>query len=189
MTLITFLPHTPFKKKNVLTFLIGTVISMGKRKKQISLLTYRKSSFSFFNNFQKAISGVNLKSLSWKLRFGPIWPSLAQFWAQFWAKISKSDLKFFDNFQKAISIENLKILSWKSQIWPNFGPKAPFRVKKIKIWSKFVNYHQKSLSGTNLKKIKVWSNLAQFGPILGPILGQKHPPEDIRQCLATPQVC
>ena len=47
MTLITFLPHTPFKKKNVLTFLIGTVISMGKRKKQISLLTYRKSNSSF----------------------------------------------------------------------------------------------------------------------------------------------
>ena len=30
MTLITFLPHTPFKKKNVLSFLICIVISMGK---------------------------------------------------------------------------------------------------------------------------------------------------------------
>ena len=33
MTLITFLPGTPFKKKNVLTFLIGTVFSMGKEEK------------------------------------------------------------------------------------------------------------------------------------------------------------
>ena len=33
MTLITILPHTPFKKKNILTFFIGTVISMGKGKK------------------------------------------------------------------------------------------------------------------------------------------------------------
>ena len=30
MTLITFLPHTHFKKKNVLIFLIGIVISLGK---------------------------------------------------------------------------------------------------------------------------------------------------------------
>ena len=50
MTLITFLPHTPFKKKNVLTFLIGTVISMGKGKKRIFLLTQRKSTFSFIVN-------------------------------------------------------------------------------------------------------------------------------------------
>ena len=33
MTLITFLPHTPFKKKNVLSFLICIVISMGKVEK------------------------------------------------------------------------------------------------------------------------------------------------------------
>ena len=59
MTLITFLPHTHFKKKNVLTFLIGTVISMGKGKKWISLLTYRKStsSFSQWNDSQWAESG------------------------------------------------------------------------------------------------------------------------------------
>ena len=48
MTLITFLPHTHFKKKNVLTFPISTVISMGKGKMGISLLTYRKSTFSVF---------------------------------------------------------------------------------------------------------------------------------------------
>jgi len=30
ITLIAFIPHTPFKKKNVLSFLMGTVISLGK---------------------------------------------------------------------------------------------------------------------------------------------------------------
>ena len=53
MTLINFLPHTPFKKKNVLTFLIGTVISMGKGKKLISLLTYTQCAPSVFNLYQK----------------------------------------------------------------------------------------------------------------------------------------
>ena len=47
MTLITILPHTPFKKKNVLTFFIGAIISMGKGKKWFSLLRYNKSTFSF----------------------------------------------------------------------------------------------------------------------------------------------
>ena len=41
-----FFPIPPLRKKG-LTFLIGTVISMGKGKKWISLLTYRKSTSSF----------------------------------------------------------------------------------------------------------------------------------------------
>ena len=39
--------HVDGRPSDVLTFLIGTVISMGKGEKQISLQTYRKSTSSF----------------------------------------------------------------------------------------------------------------------------------------------
>ena len=69
MILITFLPHTPFKKKNVLTFLISTVVSMGKRKSEFPIIDVTKvkknssncesnpcpNSISFYERMTKAI--------------------------------------------------------------------------------------------------------------------------------------
>ena len=44
MKLITFLPHAPFRKKNVLSFLIDIVISMGKGEKANFLYVSKKNS-------------------------------------------------------------------------------------------------------------------------------------------------
>ena len=50
MTLITFLPHTTFKKKNVLSFLICIVISMGKVEKVKFLYVTKEIHFFHFSH-------------------------------------------------------------------------------------------------------------------------------------------